>query len=280
MTPTFAPAFSMLLAIGATAVQAPLSSPTTCPFSAWTNFRGTPLLRTSDASAYFYIPTHKSVDADGAPNAYHPADVNGRACPDTGQGLECPANAGYFSRNGRGNSDWWSSVLIPDPDNRRMAFEQRQGVHRGFFVSQTSLQNTRAFGPRDPRSYVDATQVPYLVMPGPFHAMAGTGSMGDVGVALNLDTGASTPFVFADVGPPDAHLGEGSIALWRALGGNNPNPRNGEGVPRGRIAIVAFPNSRTTVSLGWPIDLEILRRAATERLARLGGMETMRRCAL
>lgn len=250
-----------------------------CPFTAWTQFRGVALRRAADRSAYFYVAEHKAVDADGAPNAYHPQDVNGTACPATGRGLECPANAGYRSDSGHGNTDWWSSVLAADPQNPRVAYRQRSGQHRGYFVSKTSLQDTGLAGPRDPRSYVDATHVPYVVMPRPFHAMAGTGRMGDMGFALNLDTGDVTGFVFADVGPSDASLGEASIAFWQALGGNNPNPRNGAGVPRGRIAYVVFPYSGTAANLGWPIDPNLIIPRLTDRLDGLGGVEAMRRCA-
>jgi hypothetical protein len=237
------------------------------------------LRRTTDRAAYFFATTHQRVDADGAPNAYHPSDVNGTACPATGRGLDCPANAGYRSNSGSGNTSWWRDVLVPDPNNNAVAYRQRSGPHAGFFVSQTSLRNVGFAGPRDPRSYVDAATVPYVVMPSTFHSMAGTGTMGDIGFALHLDNGRSTPFVFGDAKGSAAHLGEASIAFWRALGGPNPNPRNGTGMPQGRVAYVVFPRSRLAANLGWPIDLDRLRAEATARLAQIGGIEALRLCA-
>ncbi|HYE26918.1 MAG TPA: hypothetical protein VEA61_01610 [Allosphingosinicella sp.] len=249
-----------------------------CAFEEWTQYRGTTIRRLADRSAYLYVTARKSVDADGAPNAYHPDDVNGGACPDSGRGLECPANAGYRSNDGVGNASWWRSVLVPDPDDPDVAYRQSSGPTAGYFVSQTALRRLSPAGPLSPRSYVDAATIPYVVMPGDFYAMPGTGRMGDVGYALNLANDISTPFVFADVGPDDAYLGEASIAFWQALGGNNPNPRNGAGVPGGMIAYVVFPRSSSQIDLGWPIVLQRLRQAVAERLDRVGGEAAIRAC--
>jgi Fungal chitosanase of glycosyl hydrolase group 75 len=249
-----------------------------CAFEEWTQYRGINIRRLPDRSAYLYVTARQSVDADGAPNAYHPDDVNGGACPDSGTGLECPANAGYRSNHGVGNSSWWRSVLVPDPANPDVAYRQPDGEWAGYFVSQTALQRLAEAGPLSPRSYVDASTVPFVVMPGDFYAMPGTGRMGDIGYALNLANGRYTPFVFADVGPDDARLGEASIAFWQALGGNNPNPRNGAGVPGGSVAYLVFPRSSTQVDLDWPIDPDRLRAAVAERLGPLGGEAAVRAC--
>lgn len=250
-----------------------------CPFDDWMSYRGVRVRRTADRSAYFYVSSYKSIDADGAPNAYHPDDVNGGACPDQGTGLECPANAGYRSNNGVGNTHWWRSVLVADPGNPDVAYRQPSGPWAGYFVSQTSLKNLAHAGPLSPASYVDASTIPYVVMPGDFYEMRGTGRMGDIGYALNLDNGRATPFVFADVGPDDARLGEASIAFWTALGGTNPNPRNGAGKPPGAIAYVVFPGSGAAANLGWPIDLGRLAAEAAARLGPLGGEAMIRGCA-
>jgi hypothetical protein len=250
-----------------------------CPMRPWMEYRGTQLVRTTDGTAYLYVTDRKRVDADGAPNAYHPDDVNGRACPARGRGLDCPANAGYRSNSGSGNSDWWQSVLVPDPERPSFAYRQRSGPTAGYFVSQTSLRQTSQAGRTSPLSYVDASRIPYAVMPMPFFQMPGTGSMGDIGFAVNLDNGRTTPFVFADVKGSAARLGEGSIAFWQALGGNDLNPRNGAGLPEGRIAYLVFPRSKDQIDIGWPIDAERLRDAAMSRLTAFGGLETLRGCA-
>jgi hypothetical protein len=248
----------------------PASAQTACPLTHWRDHHGVALLHDAAGSHYFFHTDHKGVDADGAPNAYHPDDA-GKPCKKPGKGLDCPANAGF---PGGG----WPNVLVRDPAKPSRPFVQTAGPHAGFFVSMTSLRNTGFAGPTNPASYVDATRTPYLVMAGDLHALAGTGSKGDVGFALNLANGKSTPFVIADVGPNEP-FGEGSIALWEALGGTSPNPRTGNGVPDGDIAFVIFPGSRNTGTIGWPIDQTRLAAKTVPLLGAAGGEAMLRACA-
>ena len=107
-----------------------------------------------------FATTHAQVDADGAPNAYHPDDVGLNCKTGTGfKGLDCPANGGYP------NGDWWPSAIVPDPKNKKKGYVQPDGEFKGFFVSQTSLRDG-ARSDLDPAKYVNAAAVPYLVFPG------------------------------------------------------------------------------------------------------------------
>ena len=142
-----------------------------------------------------FATTHAQVDADGAPNAYHPDDVGLNCKTGTGfKGLDCPANGGYP------NGDWWPSAIVPDPKNKKKGYVQPDGEFKGFFVSQTSLRDG-ARSDLDPAKYVNAAAVPYLVFPGAFHQKAGTGTLGDLGYAVNLDNGKTSAFIVAEVGP-------------------------------------------------------------------------------
>ena len=47
----------------------------TCKFGTWSDYQNTSLMRNADASAYLFRSSHARVDADGAPNAYHPDDI-------------------------------------------------------------------------------------------------------------------------------------------------------------------------------------------------------------
>ena len=242
----------------------------TCPYSHWMDYRGTPLLRHPSAMAYLYASSEVKVDADGAPNAYHPDDVGLNCRTGTGfEGLDCPANAGYPK------ASWWPSVLVPDPEHPERAFVQPTGPFAGFFVSITSLKD-RAKAATDPAKYVDSTAVPYIVFPGPFAKMKGTGIMGDLGYAVNLDTGQSSPFVVAEVGPPDAALGEISIALAEALGGKSPNPRTGAGAPKGKILYVVFPHSAPDHP--WPQAAAQLAEQVDALLNQVGGADAAAAC--
>lgn len=125
------------------------------------------------SDAYFYVTERMAIDADGAPNAYHPHDT----------GLDALANAGF--PNGG-----WKSILAVDPLDPTTPFVQTVGPFAGFFVSKTTLQDpTRK--ETDPLRYVDSTKVPYLVFPGAFHALTGTGTTGDVGLVQTSGTARS-----------------------------------------------------------------------------------------
>jgi len=257
----FAAAFCCLLP--ASAVAGPL-----CPADGF-DYMGTAVTFSGDRSAYYLASDTKLVDADGAPNAYHPADAP-NACPDSGRGIDCLASAGYPG------GSWWRTVLVADPDDPARPAVQRDGPYKGYFVSMTSLRNT-ALGADSPASYVDAARTPYLVLPAPIYRTDGMGEMGDIGWAINLDNGRSTPFVIADEGPVEP-FGEASVAFWRALGGT-PNPRNGDGLPDGRIAYAIFPGSGRDAAIGWPIDRDALAREAKARLDAAGGAGALRACA-
>lgn len=199
-------------------------------------FRGTQIFRQASGLAYAYQTDHTAVDADGAPNAYHPDNT----------GLDLLANAGYP------NHDWWPDVLVQDPAHPSKAFVQPSGPFQGFFVSMTSLRkpNGNKF---ETATYVDSTKVPYVVLPSGFTALPNVARSGDVGLATHLSSGLTTTFIVGDSGGGnEARLGEGSIALFVALGGHNPNPRNGHGVPAGQYQYILFPGSRRQSTGLWP----------------------------
>jgi len=242
-----------------------------CTFINQELYQNSKILKLPHKNAYIFATKEVKVDADGAPNAYHPGDINLHCRRGEGfKGLDCPANAGYP------NSNWWSSALLPDPANASRAYVQKSGQYKGFFVSQTSLKDPEKQNIQTEK-YVDARSVPYLVFPGNFYKKKGTGLIGDFGYAINVETGRASPFIVAEIGPPNAHLGEMSIALGVALGGSNPNPRTGGGTPKGKILYVIFP--RSAKSPAWPISPETLSSTVTSLLDGIGGSEALSRCA-
>jgi hypothetical protein len=199
------------------------------------------------------ITEHMAIDADGAPNAYHPDD----------KGLDRLANAGYP------NGDW-GSVLVKDPNDASRPYVQSNGAFDGYYLSTTALEDgTRPA--TDPERYVDSGRIPYLVFPGGFHALDGTGTTGDLAFAHNLDNGKQTPAIVADIGPQDAKLGEVSIRLAESLGGENVNPRNGAGMPGGRFAYIVFPRSHERPK--WPVSPARLQARVNELLDGVGDWE-------
>jgi hypothetical protein len=221
-------------------------------------YRATKIGTIPNGRTYFYATGRMAVDADGAPNAYHPGD----------RGIDALANAGFPDRG-------WTSVLVIDPADRRKPFVQTEGEFSGFFIAKTTLQDTR-LPVTDVRRYVDSRQVPYIVSPGAFFRTPGTGNFGDLGMALNLETGKESPFIVADAGPRDADLGEVSIRLAENLGGSNVNPRNGSGMPRGRFAYVVFPGSKSNPA--WPVSGTDLDARAQALLSGVGGWARVKSC--
>jgi hypothetical protein len=219
-------------------------------------FRGTQLFRQANNLAYAYETAFKSVDADGAPNAYHPDDI----------GLDKLTSAGYPHTN------WWKDVLVPDPDHPSKPYVQPDGQYAGYFVAATSLRTPHG-DPLDPATYVDARKFPYVVLPTGFTALPHVARPGDVGFATNLKSGMTTTFIVGDAGGgPDAKLGEGSIALFVSLGGQNPSPRDGTGVPIGKIQYIIFPGSRKAGAGLWPRTNQDIHDQAMDLISNTPGI--------
>jgi Fungal chitosanase of glycosyl hydrolase group 75 len=217
----------------------------------WMSYRGVNLYQVAGSTAYFYSTTNVAIDADGAPNAYNPQDT----------GLDYLANAGYP------NGDW-PSVLAPDPLNHHTPYVQKAGQpFPGYFVAKTSLYDHSNHTETDPARYLDARTVPYMIFPGAFALMAGTGRLGDFVMARV--NGLTSAAVVGDVGPQNAPLGEISIGLAVNLGGHNPSPKDGSGAPQGTFEYVVFPGSRATPP--WPLSPAPIRAKATALLAQIGG---------
>jgi hypothetical protein len=229
-----------------------------CDATVWTEYKGAKIWRLPESDAYFYVVTRMNIDADGAPNAYHPED----------RGLDALVNAGHPDHG-------WRNVLVADPDDPSVPYRQKSGEYQGYFVSKTSLQN-RNLAETDVHCYVNAAAVPYLVFPGKFRLMKGTGDYGDLVMARRLTTGQVTGAIVADGGPQDAPLGEVSIALATRLGGKNVNPRTGAGAPKGPFVYVVFPKSKAQPS--WPVSDEDLQARAQKSLAAVGGWDRILAC--
>ena len=215
------------------------------------------MLKHIDGSAYCFQSNHMRVDADGAPRAYHPRNT----------GLDHLANAGYPNGN-------WQDILVKDPANPSRPYVQTSGEGEGHFLSMTALFDPSR-GATDPRRYVDASRVPYLVFPFDYFQAGGTGRLGDLGLAIHLGSGKSTPFVVADIGPRNADMGEVSMALASALSGKSVNPRNGAGSPVGTVLYIVFPYSSD--KFPWPRSAVNLS-AAVETLLQNTRGDVLREC--
>lgn len=181
-----------------------------------------------------------SVDADGSPRAYNPANT----------GLDHLANAGK-------PGNWWG---IATNSSGKPYVQGAKDPAPGYYVSTTALTNPK-FPANDPRRYVDSEKVPFIAIP-PQLREQGV-KLGDLVAVRNDKTGKTVFAVVADIGPKD-HQGEGSIKLAQELGINS-NARNG-GVGSG-ISYVVFPGSKQT----WPMTHEQIQAAGAKAYAQYGG---------
>lgn len=193
-----------------------------------------------------------TIDADGAPNAYGPHD----------RGLDYNANA-------RGKHGW--VALVTNEDGRPVI--QKRGPYRGYYVSTTSLQQSNVSDERNPRRYIDATRIPYIALPRNF-ADDYNIHLGDLALVTNHANGRHAYAIFADVGPK-GRIGEGSIALAKALG-IPANPRH-DSAEKG-VSYLIFPgsgqNSASTVTA------RKIKSSAARLYHRWGGTEKLRACIL
>ena len=194
-----------------------------------------------------------AIDADGAPDAYHPRQS---------KGLDSLVHAGT-------PGDWWA--LLTDDEGEPIVRDS--GPYRGFYVSMTWLHHhDRTMSRQDPDYWVDARSVPYLAIPESVWSVTGV-TKGDLAVVLNERNGNISPAIVADWGTEDT-LGEGSIALGRALGLRSSDPRTG-GVRDG-ITYVVFPNS--AASPAWPRAFGDIQSHAYALFQEWGGGDALRAC--
>src|SRR5260370_15595575 len=149
-----------------------------------------------DDSAFFY-ESGMEIDADGAYHAYN---------PDGKSGLDYLANAGH-------PGNWWALVTDNGQPSGTPLVQTDDDPAPGFYISTTSLEDPNC-DRKDPRRYVNAEAINFIVLPG----RLGLGAkLGDFAVVIRPTTAVYNYAVYADVGPA-SKIGEASIALAAALG--------------------------------------------------------------
>lgn len=176
----------------------------------------------------FFYHGKMAVDADGAPNAYNEQDT----------GIDALGNAGKPGH-------WWGIAVDKDGN------PYKQGPNDpfpGYYVSCTALCD-KNYADHDPRRYVDATKIPYVVLGKNLKDIIDTKDLrrGDLAaVCLSSDPDNIVFAIYAETGPawvPGHVPGEGSVALAQALG-HDPyvNGRVKRGMSSG-VFYVVFPGS-------------------------------------
>jgi hypothetical protein len=207
--------------------------------------REIPIWQSGDGNVIFFT-TGMTIDADGAPNAYNPDDT----------GLDELANAGAPGH--------WEGI-VQDKDGNPFV-QGPDDPYPGYYVSCTTLADWSK-PLTDPTRFVDATRIPYIVLPGEMARSAGA-SPGDLAVVVNLRNGNYSYAIYADMGT----LGEGSIALANNLG--IPSDARYGGTPGGVLYLI-FPGSGDHR----PKSIDEIDQTARGLLADRGDVAQLSACA-
>jgi hypothetical protein len=193
-----------------------------------------------------------AIDADGAYRTYHPNDR---------LGLDSLSHAG---RPG----NWWALVTDNEKISGRPVVQGESDPAPGYYVSTTALYDRDNPNPRDPHRYVDALNIPYVVL----HPKAlSFARLGDFATVVNLQNGKVSAALVADVSAPNLPVGEGSIALAEALGIDS-SPRHGG--KDGDVAYLIYPGSGN----GKPRRLEEIVANSNQLFEAWGGTDKLNAC--
>src|SRR5215470_7277362 len=176
------------------------------------------------ASGHHHAIFYKSglaIDADGAFRAYHPDDQ---------PGLDSLAHAGH-------PGNWWALVTDNKKRNGHPIVQGADDPAPGFYVSTTALYDPDNANVRDPHRYVDAEEIPYIVL----HPRAlQFARLGDFATVVNLQNGKISPAIVADESTARLPVGEASIAVAKALDINSDARLGGQ---ERNVAYVIYPGS-------------------------------------
>lgn len=185
-----------------------------------------PVRITLDGRPAVEIQVKMDVDVDGAPNAYGP---RGKKTLDVLSHALSPKH---------GPTPVHVVGYMTDYLGGPPTIQRKGDPYPGYYVSQTDFADLNNKRMEDPRRYVDASRINYVVQ-GEVAERAGV-RMGDFATVYSCRTGKTAYAIVADSGNESG--AEGSLALVQALG---YNIRNGveDSVDDPEIVIRYFPAS-------------------------------------
>jgi hypothetical protein len=163
------------------------------------------------------------VDVDGAPNAYGPP---GKPVLDT------PSDAHYLNRK----DEPIVGYLLDSND--RPIVQGPNDPFPGYYISQTAFTDVANHNERDPRKYVDARYINYVVRSD--YAQRRGVQVGDFVAVYSRHTHKAAFAIVGDTGNPTGD--EGSLHLLRDLGYPFHNGID-DSVEKAEVVIRFYPNS-------------------------------------
>ncbi len=200
------------------------------------------------AVAYYDLLTPMFVDVDGAPNAYGPPGkptLDFERNAHTGGTLDGPI-VGYLTKR----------------DHRTPIVQGPHDPCPGYYVSTTDFRDDSIDDDANPRKYLDATKINYVVL-GRFGQHRHV-KLGDLVVVHSNRTGRTAYAVVGDSGNPKSD--EGSLALLQALGYPFHSGKD-DAVEEREIVIRYYPGSNPSHRF-FHTQAEIDRAAEALRLSR------------
>lgn len=184
------------------------------------------LAQTKPVPRSFELQTHRmDVDVDGAPRAYGPPGS------DTLDYLQNAHSMGRLDAPIVG-------YMVEDAPPHNPVLQGPQDPAPGYYVSQTAFEDESVENERDPRRYVDATKINYVVLG---HEARGRGArLGDFVAVYSKRTHRSVFGIVGDSGNPSGD--EGSLHLLQALGYRFHSGKN-DAVENPEIVIRFYPGS-------------------------------------
>jgi len=221
-----------------------------------------PLRRIQGTTAVFF-QSKLSCDVDGSPNAYHPIDD--RLSLDIIESAE-----------GKREGDRPDGALLVQPSPEIVVwvdgkpYIQPDGEFKGFYVSETSLQN-RAMPAIDPKRYLDARHTQYIVLPG---GMVPEAKVGDLAIVYDPVAKTVAAAVFGDIGP-SSESGEAALATLQRLGMAAIDGKSSPGQLRDDLFFLVFPGTapRLEQSEPWPHPQSTIDALATDEFTKWGGVD-------
>ena len=173
------------------------------------------------------IQVKMNVDVDGAPNAYGPP---GKKTLDIAEHAHAPGDGVRNPKEIVG--------YMTEYDGGPPTKQGRNDPYPGYYVSQTDFYDKRIKREEDPRRYVDASKINYVVQ-GRVAKHAGV-KLGDFAVVYSCRTGKTAYAIVADSGNESG--AEGSLALVQALGYGIKNGVD-ESVDKPEIVVRYYPGT-------------------------------------
>jgi hypothetical protein len=189
------------------------------------------------------------VDVDGAPNAYGP-----KGKPALDEELSA-----HYRRRPHGEI---VGYLTEDDNPKVPVVQGPHDPHPGYYISQTAYTDAANTNVRDPRRYVDATKISYIVLGD--EAQRKGARIGDFVAVYSKRTHKAVYGIVADSGNPSGD--EGSLHLLQALG--YPFKNGTDDSVEGREVVVRFFPGSNPGQLFFHTQAELDRAAEKLGLSR------------